>query len=764
MGKPVFQFRFRKDSSTYYYVDSSRAVVTSPTPINIKKGVVDWNKLQILYRRHNVYVGVFRHYAPEAARFANDAAQILRYLFNRQGGTEAVCELEVYKLNDATQDYEPRCLCTVNFSQHNNTKNYVSEALMEGGLSAKLNSYDTTDFEIPLEVPDDDTDTQWLWVSGNPPGSDPGGVTLLGQYNYQTQQDGAALISVSAGSVGGTQQEMTMGVVFINEEGAYSVITPTSPLMGINVPAGIFENAIMSKSVQPFSGVLTFDDINFGHIMNLGGSDQNIEVSLHAKIYNGGFGTLVSDTPLWTDPAGAIAPGGSSPTTTATIAPTSLTFNAGDALVLVFRATTSAAETGVNHSDLDIKLGSVASAIRLSFEFRQPDTPCRVLSHYNLFKQLFYKITGSTSVDPVSDLLTTDTFPGPDVYNLNNLYTFFTSGDALRQLYVSADGTTIDPVIKINFADFAKDAFSRCAAGIGIEKDDDGNEVLRLEDLGYFYQKDVLIAHLGDRIANWKMYAYADYKANSIKSGYHDQSYDEVNGRYEYNSEVTHKTPVKSLNKDIDYTAPLRTDCYGIEYTRANLANKQTTDSGSDNDTFIIQSNGDRMEIDGITPNPYQVEKAQTVTAGLPASVWPTVYNMPFSPARCIGRLMKWLRSVYGDMLSPGLEFTSATKNADVVSSMYTGPTVTENADVDLAPDGTGEDILFKPLVFEFDAQVPLDLPDLMATNPYGVFRHTYQGIELDGFVLEAGIKDGVNDVFTFKLLCSPDTVIPDYL
>ena len=167
MGKPIFQFRLRYDPTLYYYVDAG-VVTTSVTPVNISKSVVDWDKLQIHFKRHGTYIGVFRSYAPEAMRFANDAAKILRYIFMTQGDTEAICELEVYKLNSTDQLYYPRCICTVNFSQYKNSLNYVNAALMEGGLSAKLNAYDTTDFEIELQEPGDDEDTEWIWISGDP--------------------------------------------------------------------------------------------------------------------------------------------------------------------------------------------------------------------------------------------------------------------------------------------------------------------------------------------------------------------------------------------------------------------------------------------------------------------------------------------------------------------------------------------------------------------------------------------------------------------
>ena len=758
----------------YYYYDAG-AVHVSAAPVQVKNSVVDWDKLQINYKRHMTYHGVMRSYSPESVRFVKNGAAILRHVFNNLGDIEAECYLEIRKLNTTDQLYYPRGICAIDFSKYNNSELYVNVGLMEGGLSAKLQAYDATDFTIPIGEPGVDPDSDYVWISGEP-GVDPGGVMLLGKYNYQTQKSGSTSIDVSAGSFGATVTDQTLGTVFINQEGAYSVLTPGSPLTGNGTRYGsLFDSAWSAKAIEAFTGTLT-GSVTFAGIENLISSDQSITLSIHAMIYNygwgspGSVGSLIADNVLWTDPFGAITPGSSSTTTSATFAPLVINFDVGDVLIITLRATTSAPETGGGVSILGVELGTDPAAITLDFQYRQPDTPCRTLSHWQVFRKLFHKIVNSSAVDPVSDLLTTDTYPGPDVFNLNPKYTFFTCGDALRQLYVSPDLTNTDPSLKINFKDFAKDGFNVNAAGVGIELDGSSNEVLRFEDLGYFYRKDILIRDLGNKISNWRMSRLTEYLGNNIKTGYSTQTYDEVNGKYEYNAENSLQTPVTRVHKEIDLKSPFRHDCYGIEYTRANLANKQTTDSESDNDTFKIQSNGNTLSIPGLSPDPYGVDKAQTVTAGLPADVWPTVYNQPFTPARNIGRLTKWLKSNFYGLLSPIIKFTKAGKNADLVSSMYTGPTVTENGDTDLTPDGTGDDIYYKPYVFEFNVQIPINLPDDMEATPtkYGVYGHTFTrgGADyyLEGFVLDIGIVDGTNDVYSVKLLCSPDTDVSGLL
>lgn len=767
MPKPVYQFSLRRVPGTYYYLDASGVVLTSAIRKEIKHSIVDWDKLQLQWRRHSVYHGVMRNFAPEAIKIAKNGAAILRHIFNTEGSVEALCELEIYKLKSTDQLYYPRGVCAIDFSKYNNSELSVQVSLMQGGLSATLNAYDTLDFTIPLKDPDIDPDYDQIWISGDP-GTVPGGVMLLGQYNYQSQGDGNADIVLND-TPARNFEESTLGMVFVNQEGAYAVATNSSPLMGVRVDTGagggigLIENANISKAVNGFTGTFS-GEFKFQTIANAFTSTQDARLKIRARVYNGDWSHVVDNVQIWADPFGFISPGAFSTTVSTGVITYTHTFNPGDFLVITARMETPTSQTSGTTTQLQVTLDTQPTDLQLTFQYQQPDTPCRVLSQWQLFRKLFHSLTGSTAVDPISNLLTTDVYPGPNVYNLNPVNTMITSGDALRQLYTDAEGNPVDPAIKTNFRDFAQDVLTSNCAGIGIERDGGGNEVLRLEHLSHFYQKDVLLKDLGIKITNWKMYPYTDYIGNKIKAGTAPQNYDEVNGRFEFNGDIGLQAPITRVQRDIDLMGRYRRDCYGIEYVRANLANKKTTDSSSDNDTFKIQSSGNRLAIPGMDYNPLQVDKAHTILAGLPAEVRPTVYNVPFTGGRDLGRLKPWLKSLHYGLTDPILKFTSGSKNTGLESTMYTGPLVRENSNIILT--ATTDELLFIPQVFEFDAEVPMDLPEIMDTNPYGVFGHTItrkrNRYYFEGFALEVGINDAERNSYNFKLLCSPNTPVPD--
>ncbi len=762
MPKPIFQFRLRKDPTTYYYVDGGE-VVTSATAVNLLESLPDWDKLQKQWRRSATYHGVLRAYSPEATRFCKDAAQILRYLYNTQGGTEAVCELEVYRLNSTDQLYYPRWKCTVNFGRYNNTETIVSTALIEGGLAALLRAYDTTDRVIPIGEPGGDPDSDWIWLSGFPGGGE-GGVMLLGNYHYQTQA-GTGSVTNSIAVVSGTESNSLLGTVFIEKEGAYAVLMPRSVIANGVAGVGLIENGSIATTISIFQGTIT-GTVQLDQIINLPGSGQDMRLEIRVITYNPGWGGTATSTTIWSDPGGNISPGGSRINVSATFTAVPITYADGDYITLQLVGITPLTTSGGTSCNMQVYINETPTDIDLAFQFRQEDSPARCLSHWQVFRKLFHQLTGQTAIDPISDLLTTDVYPGPEVYNLNPKNTFFTSGDALRQLYLKPDGTVTDPSIKTTIKEFNDDALFSLGAGLGIELDGAGNEVLRCEKLEHFYQKDLLIADLGV-VTKLQVYPYDEYKGNNMKAGYKDKTFEEVNGRFDYNSESSYQTSVTSIIKDVDFKMPYSTSPYDTEYTRANLANKKTTDDSSDNQTFKVQSNGNRLPIGGLATDAWEVDKAQTVFAGLPADVWPTLFNMPFSPARCIGRCLSWLKSIYGGITNPVLTYKKSAKNGDVVSSMYTGPVVTEAANVDLTPDGSGNDVIYIPTVLDFECPVPLDIDPLMETRKYGVFRFIERrkntDYTIEGFVLEAGVTDGTNETYNFKLLLSPKTPLPKY-
>ena len=47
----------------------------------------------------------------------------------------------------------------------------------------------------------------------------------------------------------------------------------------------------------------------------------------------------------------------------------------------------------------------------------------------------------------------------------------------------------------------------------------------------------------------------------------------------------------------------------------------------------------------------------------------------------------------------------------------------------------------FKPVLIEFDAEIPRDFARTLMLNPYGFISFTYEGESYSGFIMKAGIK-----------------------
>ena len=146
MPKDIFQFRITNGVSYLYVSDTILGVpVVSPSadPVNLSQSVVDWDKLQLQYKRDKKYHGVFRKYGPDKVRFSNDGAAILRYLANTQG-VEAKGFLEVMKLNSTDQQYYSLGQWAMDFSTpYSSQQLYADIGLMDGGLSALLAAYES---------------------------------------------------------------------------------------------------------------------------------------------------------------------------------------------------------------------------------------------------------------------------------------------------------------------------------------------------------------------------------------------------------------------------------------------------------------------------------------------------------------------------------------------------------------------------------------------------------------------------------------------
>ena len=198
--------------------------------------------------------------------------------------------------------------------------------------------------------------------------------------------------------------------------------------------------------------------------------------------------------------------------------------------------------------------------ITVDYVYRHPQSYIKALYPFRVLEKLVYKITDGQY-----------TCESNFLQNLTDYC--ITSGDALRGLTAA--------VIKTSLADFFKSFFSRFSIGLTVKDDK-----LLIEPLSHFFDSSI-IADIGS-VDDAEITLAEDLVFNSIKAGYAKQEYTDANGRYETNQGQAWSTPITKIIRETDLTSPYRADPFGIELLRINFEERKTTDSNSDNDTFLL--------------------------------------------------------------------------------------------------------------------------------------------------------------------------------
>jgi hypothetical protein len=135
---------------------------------------------------------------------------------------------------------------------------------------------------------------------------------------------------------------------------------------------------------------------------------------------------------------------------------------------------------------------------------------------------------------------------------------------------------------------------------MGVEDD---TQTVWLEDQTYTYDNTTELINLGE-ISDFKVTPVTERIFNDIKAGFTDQTYDELAGRFEVNSEQEFTIADVGVQKELNLiVADIRADAYGLEYFRADLFKKDTTDSSSDNNVWVLDVVPSEPERNDITIN-----------------------------------------------------------------------------------------------------------------------------------------------------------------
>lgn len=232
----------------------------------------------------------------------------------------------------------------------------------------------------------------------------------------------------------------------------------------------------------------------------------------------------------------------------------------------------------------------------LEFATKPRDSRPWGLTAYDVWRRIGKQICelASTTAFPISYEFTSDLLQ-------QYLNFFITSGDALRasndptyQRYYYLDSNnqiSFGPVIKISLKQFYESMRVPLMAAVGRGVDVTGKDVLFFETLESVFDSSVVNYSLGEVSKLGYELQSKDFRFSDLYIGWEQKSYDQKAGKYEWNTTLKMKAPIKSFEKVLNLVSPtIRTDIYGMQRLLAANevgASTSTTRNDSDNSVFL---------------------------------------------------------------------------------------------------------------------------------------------------------------------------------
>lgn len=392
--------------------------------------------------------------------------------------------------------------------------------------------------------------------------------------------------------------------------------------------------------------------------------------------------------------------------------PQSINIEADDMLYLAF-------DSEFVHTGLD--KGSIEIKVNLDMDYYAKDRTVKIqgLRPVQLLASLVSKATDNKYTAISSPVLTAG-----DISDM-----LITSGDLVRGISGAKIKTSL------------KDFFESMQAMFGLYYtfDKTGHqEALVIKHINDFYDKNRCLTSLSD-IKDFKRGVYNDQVYNRLIIGYKDNTYDQINGKYEFNTQLEYSIPTDAKTKELKLVSPYRADMYGIEFLIMDYDKKDTTDSDSDSDVFIFHT-GDKTEENG-GASIYKLNRTEKIPGHLAGE---TAFNTFLSPRHCLIRQIGYIKSLF--MYSGNsLKFASSPKEYNMPGNNGTK----EHDDISL----NSYKELFRPVQYEFETMVPGGISELMEQSNSGYVEIDTGRGTVKGFILSAGENPGRNKSQTWKLL-----------
>lgn len=684
---------------TYYVEDN--VVKTSSNLVPLQYTPDGWQDVSIGWERNLERIGVVRNFTIPL-KFVNDGAKILKhivYTFKSEAPVYMYITKQKLDIDPTNYDFNYASFYKGEFDLTSfvDEEDYVTINVLEGGLTSLIKANEATEYEIPI-------DELRVWSDG---------VELQTKGAFQMVPD----LPINDNSFGQrwwapvshlNDDGISVGLDFVSENieeipGTMSFATQVAYDLNYLVVSDVLNPAPIPLHL---TGVIKFQCTanrlgTWGFRMRFLKESLTVPTQNVYQIFSVPVMTVGTDYTFNIDLIIPMMP--------------------GEHLKLegIFFGGTVGSGTNVEIKYLD------NSNLEFAFVNRFKPTEFWAIKPFTLFDSLIKKITQQSGI-AVSSLLSTQ---------FDHLVV--TSGDAIRGIKNS--------VIKTSLNDFLQSFNSILNIGIGVI-----NGQVVLESKEFFLDTTSPIA-LGQS-KDVKVRASVDMMFNTIKIGYPDQTYNDVNGKQEYNTTSVFTTPRKRIVKELDLVSNYRADCFGIEYVRINLEGKTTTDNSSDNDTFVINADLTAPRFNGAFP--LKRVTYDSISGILSPT---TVFNIEdLTPRRMLERHRPWIDALFYGFLEELILFQTNSKNKSLKTS-FGGTTITENGVYGIGTFGR----LFKPFYFEFQTLVPTNVPDLMNLNPCRCFSFIHSnGRTYTGFNIKIGIAPDSEIEQSYILLSTDDNDI----
>jgi hypothetical protein len=621
MGRPtkIFLHFLTDPQGNCYYTDAA-GNVKKGTNVWLDHSPKEWRDQELSWGRNTAYYGYNRTFT-NSYSFVEDGAAILRKLMYGGHGLEESVYLVVLKWNPDTDVYEPYYKAEVDLSQEEDSvATDFKTNLLEGGLPKLLKAYEGTQFSIPM----DGSLPEHFKVNVD-------GILFDDIYHY-------TFIPISSSGV--LTSLYSLPIVFVNNDGD-SIGVYKQDQNYDNIESGsLHTNFQFWKAQASLFGSESLIQIRITGNITVKRSDaagtsdvsrfslftvtQSLNGSTDAEL-TATYGSLVNRGGGSNDPNLPVLVG------------------------VAEQKTYFFDKTITNPADFKTLIGAqgtnftiVAGSINIQFSSKYKATQPWCLTARDVFKYLIKNICDEATIIERGEMYNYET--QSILLDKEWLGLSLTSGDALRasadpnyQKYFNPTSqlggtntlnnyTSFGPVMKTSLKDFFTSINSITNASMGTEIDELGRMIAFVENKAYVFNSASVDKDLGE-VSNLKVTLAKDYIFDEINIGYPAQQYDEKAGKFEYNTTLKMRSPVKKIQNTLSLISPYRADSYGVEYTRFNTTKdaKSTTYNNSDGSVFIL--NADRAKQGPFDPGFYDRDSA-TLEQGLvavPGSIMETL-------------------------------------------------------------------------------------------------------------------------------------------